>query len=447
MKRLLLVIVALLCAATFTQPIQACQCREYGVPICARYWRSDAVFVGQVVDIKLKKTPDNEDTYLMITFMVEESFRGVSGPKVAVATATGTSCDIVFKKDKRYLVYATRDNETRQFATGMCDGSGLAVNIDGALNTLRQLKQRQAGESISGRVISNRALGLPGIKIELTSNDKTFETLTDKYGDFTFALPGPGSFRVRVLAPYLALLTSYSDEVIIRRTSTDSLSTFEYEVTLEKSECSYLVVDVSGDDPRPGATVTGSLLDATGQGVGTGVIDLINVVDTGPDYFSSLKRNGSFKFEKVAPGEYYIILNSTHEVPEEYDAPYARTYYPATLDKREAKKIQVTEGAKIENLEMRVGERMPERTVEGKAVWKNGRPPEDAYIRVYSGDKYVRRAEMERDGTFKFHLYGDFDYSIEAHDDIDEIEGRSQRVKIPQGDSAGHKLIIQRIKK
>jgi len=64
---------------------------------------------------------------------------------------------------------------------------------------------------------------------------------------------------------------------------------------------------------------------------------------------------------------------------------------------------------------------------------------------VYAGDKYVRRAQIEEDGTFKC-ISGDFDYSIEARDDIDEIEGRSQRVKIPRGNSAGHKLIIQRIK-
>ena len=59
---------------------------------------------------------------------------------------------------------------------------------------------------------------------------------------------------------------------------------------------------------------------------------------------------------------------------------------------------------------------------------------------MYSGDKYVRRVEVEDDGTFKFVLYGDFAYSIEARDSIDEIESRSQRIKIPQGNSAALKL-------
>ena len=72
MNRLLLIIATVLCVPTFTEPIQACQCREYGTPICARFWRSDGVFVGQVVDIRpLKKKPDDVYTYVMVRFMVQ----------------------------------------------------------------------------------------------------------------------------------------------------------------------------------------------------------------------------------------------------------------------------------------------------------------------------------------------------------------------------------------
>jgi hypothetical protein len=104
---------------------------------------------------------------------------------------------------------------------------------------------------------------------------------------------------------------------------------------------------------------------------------------------------------------------------------------------REAKKIQVTEGATIENLSMRVGQRISERKVAGTVVWKDGRALEEVYLAVYSGDKYVRRVDIEKNGTFNFTLSGDFAYSVEALDSIDDIEGRSQRIKIPQGNSAG----------
>lgn len=75
MNRLLFIILAVLCVPAFTEPVQACECREYRTPICAQFWRSDAVFVGQVLDIKpLKRKPDDVYTYVMSRFMVQESF-------------------------------------------------------------------------------------------------------------------------------------------------------------------------------------------------------------------------------------------------------------------------------------------------------------------------------------------------------------------------------------
>jgi hypothetical protein len=232
-----------------------------------------------------------------------------------------------------------------------------------------------------------------------------------------------------------------SDDVAVRSTQTESDSTFEYDVILEKSQCSYLELDVYGNDPRATATVAGNVLSSYEQVVDKSAVSLINEVDTGPDYVGLLKKDCSFRFERVAPGEYHLILNARNR----FDTPYARTYYPATADKREAKMIWVTEGAIIENLKMRVGPRLNERRVAGTVVWKSGRPLEGAHIAVYSKDEYVRYVGIDDGGRFNFILYGDYDYSIEARDYIDEIEGRSQRIKIPQGDSAALKLVIQRI--
>ena len=444
MNRLLLIIVALLSLPAFTQPIRACQCREYGTPICARFWRSDAVFIGQVVDIEpLQKKPDNVFTYLMVRFMVRESFRGVSGPRVGVATAT-TMCDTKFKNGKRYLVYAFLDDKTNQFFTGMCNGTTLVGDNEENLSQLRKLKQREVGESISGRIKSYRYDGLPGVTVEITSNDKTLKALTTKHGEFSISLPTPGSFKVRVSVPYAVQLMGFfdDDDLAVRSNQTGSGSIFEYDVILEKSQCSYLELDLYGTDPRATATVAGRVRTATGQAVDKDAVSLINGMETGPDYVEILKNDGSFGFQGVAPGEYHLVLNARNG----FDRPYTRTYYPATEDKGEAKKIQVTEGATIEDLEIRLGPRLSERRVAGTVVWKSGRPPEDAHIAVYSADEYVRYVSIDEDGRFNFILYGDFDYSIEARDYIDEIEGRSQRIKIPQGNSSAIKLVIRSFK-
>jgi hypothetical protein len=446
MKNVVLIIVAVLCLSAFTQPIQACECREYGTPLCARFWRSDAVFVGQVVDIKpLRKKPDNVYSYVLVRFAVQESFRGVSGPSVAIGAVTNTLCDTHFKKGKRYLVYASLDKETNQlFGGGMCTGTTLAVYADDRLQELRKLARREAGETISGRIKTHRYQGLPGIKIEVIGKDETFRTMTTKYGDFSVTLPGPGSYTVRVTVPYAVQLMDNSNEAVkVKSTQTESLSTFEYDVTLEKSECSYSELDVYGADPRETATVSGKVVTATGEAVDKSAVSLINLLDTGPDYVEILKQDGSFTFERVAPGEYHLVLNARNG----FDTPYARTYYPATEDERAAKTTQVTEGAMIEHLELRVGPRLSQRTVAGRVVWKSGRAPADAHLAVYSGDEYVRYVSIDEDGRFNFILYGDYDYSIEALDHSDEIEGRSQRIKIPRSGATGLKVVIQRINK
>ena len=75
--------------------------------------------------------------------------------------------------------------------------------------------------------------------------------MTTKYGDFSISLPGPGSFKVRVTVPYAAQLMDASDDnIYVRSNATKSASTFEYDVTLEEGQCSYLELDLNGSDPR-----------------------------------------------------------------------------------------------------------------------------------------------------------------------------------------------------
>lgn len=251
MNRLLLIIVAVLCTPAFTHSVQACQCREYGTPICARFWRSDAVFVGRVVDIQpLKKVPDDVYTYVVASFAMKESFRGVSGRRIGVAVATNTLCDPKFEKGKSYLVYATLHEATKQFFTGMCTGTGEVDGTDDSVKRLRKLRQREVPESISGRIVSNGDIGVPGITVEIIGKDKTLKLTTGEYGEFSISPSGAGSFTVRVSVPYAAQLLRYSYDLDIRRTQTESVSTFEYDVTLEKSECNYLELEVAKQVPH-----------------------------------------------------------------------------------------------------------------------------------------------------------------------------------------------------
>ena len=115
--------------------------------------------------------------------------------------------------------------------------------------------------------------------------------MTSKYGEFSISLPGPGSYKVRVTVPYTAQLVEASDDDVHVRSSANKVdSTLEYEVTLEKSQCNYLELDIDGSDPRETATIAGNVLTLTGQGVDKGTVFLINDVASGQDYGTSLKK-------------------------------------------------------------------------------------------------------------------------------------------------------------
>ena len=152
MRWLLLLLIALTCFTSSSSPAPVCQCEEYGTPICASYWRSDAVFVGQLRDIT---PPDRSapDSLPLATlhFIVEEPFRGVTAATIDVGTLSGTSCDIEFIKGRRYLIYANRGSENQLF-TGMCSGTTEAEGAAEDLSYIRSVTQQGATESISGRV-------------------------------------------------------------------------------------------------------------------------------------------------------------------------------------------------------------------------------------------------------------------------------------------------------
>ena len=130
-------------------------------------------------------------------------------------------------------------------------------------------------------------------------------------------------------------------------------------------------------------------------------------------------------------GVFHLVVNPRNEAPGDEEPPYARTFYPNAADINGATKIVVTEGAKLENVTLRVGPALKARTVSGKVVWQKGGPGAGARISVYNGDQYVRAVIADNKGSFSFKVYGDFKYSMYAYV-YGEPYGKSDRVAIPE---------------
>jgi hypothetical protein len=443
MKRLLLILFSFAMLPFISQEARGCSCDEYDVPVCAAYWRADAVFVGQILDITVvEERSANQLPHATLHFTVEQPFRGVAGNRVDVETLHGTSCDMPFEKGKRYLIYASRVGDV--LFAGPCAGTTSLEHATDDLNYIRSVMQQEAKESILGRLVTSKYNPLPALKVTVQNGDKTLEVKTDEKGNFSVQLPAPGDYTVRAFIPFAAEILAITDDKQPTITQTDALTTFEYKVQVAKNQCHYAQIDTFKIDLHATAEISGKVLTASGRPVSPGYVHLVNAADPDDKGSEKLEDDGTFKFDGVAVGEYYLVLNPDNKAPDEHDAPYPRTYYPNATEAGAATKIVVTEGAQLENLMLRVGPRWKERVVAGRVVLHDGRPPRNAHISLYDGDRYMRLIKVDEKGRFNFKVYGNFHYAIEAKEWGDD-PGKSERVSITKAKSTGLKLILKRV--
>ncbi|HEU4834360.1 MAG TPA: hypothetical protein VFS90_08100 [Pyrinomonadaceae bacterium] len=430
MKRIILFLIAVAAFTISSDQVFACQCDDYHVPICGRYWRSDVVFVGQVRDITpIESRSPQELPLATVHFIVEQPFRGVTTATIDVQTMWGTMCDIRFVKGKRYLVFGARDSETNQLGTGMCSGTRAVEDSEDALNYIRSVMQGAASESIKGSIEQMMYKEIAGAKVEIRNGKTSFETTSDEKGKFSVSVGSPGTYTVRVLIPSSVIVAETIDNRVDKIETTDTLTTIEYKVELGKNECDYRRLELFPVDLHATAAISGNVLTASGRPVDKGDVYLQSA--DAPDWsrYTKIEADGSFKFEEVAVGEYFLVLNPDNKAPGEDDPPFARAYYPNATNTAAATKVVVTEGAKLENLTLRVGPPLKARVVSGRIVWKDGSRATDGSLSVYDGDHYVRLVNADKKGFFSFKVYGDFKYTLKAQM-FGEPLGESDRVPI-----------------
>ena len=430
MKRLLLLVLTLGCVATTANSVNACVCDEYGTPVCAQYWRADAVFVAQVRDIT---SPDRESgenwPTAILHLIVEQTFRGITTSTVDVRTLSGTSCDMKFEKGRRYLFYAAR--VPNELFAGPCMGTTSLEQANDDLNYIRSLAQ-QGAESISGRVTVNRFEAVPDVKIQIQSDTRTFETTSDERGDFSVAVARPGTYTVRLLIPSPVGVLPTRENPNDKVEASEAFTTIEYKVELGKNQCNYRQLVTYPVDLRATAEISGTVMTPSGVPVDKGSVHLVRVENDHDYDHEKIEADGSFRFNGVAAGEYFLVLNPKDEAPGASDAPYGRAYYANATEKKDATKILVTEGARLGNLILRVGPALKEKTVSGRVVWRDGGPAAKARVSLYDANRYIQTIEADEEGGFSFEIYGDFEYVLEAQVWSEKRPGKSARVVLAE---------------
>ncbi len=439
-RKLLLFALPLVLSPVLAAEARACSCVEYGTPVCAAYWRADAVFTGVVTDFKAlpDRAPDAMPLALL-HFIIEDKFRNVVAAELDVETLHGTSCDMTFKKGERWLVYAYRDAATGRLAISPCTRTHRLNGMDEDLSYINGLRRNPPEQSISGRLKRDGYEPLAGLKVTVTGGSQSFETTTDGDGDFKVSLPKPGAYTVRATVPFSAGGASYTAKV--EEEATDEKTDLKYPVEIPPGQCAYDEIEVYRVDLHATALVSGKVSDEAGEPVTHGSVHLVEAVPQEGEEprgrFTQIGEDGSFKFENVPVGSFVLVINPRDEAPSQYDAPHPRTFYPGVAEREQASPLVITEGLKVEGINFRVRGPLRKRVVTGTIVRPDGKPAAEAQVSLYNGDKYVLMVMTDERGRFTLEAYGDFDYRLAAAAYIevpgtrDKVSAKSEKVKLP----------------
>src|SRR6266550_58580 len=116
-------ILAVFCATLSTLCV-ACECANPERP--CEYLRSDAVFVGRVIDTVSVRHSLEKNSWTpgySMRFAVAESLRGGLGTEVTVETGSGGGdCGIPLQPGAKFLIFAYKEKDGKLW-TGMCSGN------------------------------------------------------------------------------------------------------------------------------------------------------------------------------------------------------------------------------------------------------------------------------------------------------------------------------------
>jgi hypothetical protein len=369
-------------------------------PPCQSYWKAQAVFIGTVKEVAYSATyqrgegDDRWDYRRRITrFSVETAFKGVEGKLVEVVTEqimptpvmlpngekgtktmSHSDCDYDFATGETYFVYANSGakkdgmlrvpmNRTRKMKDAAAD-----------IEFVSELPRAAPTARIFGRIVRadqnfqegrQETLPLAGVKVTARGEGRTFEALTDAEGNYELNDLPPGSYQV--MPAYPAHLSAEGGsrlaQVIARG-------------------CAELDFYTHSD-----ARIKGRVLDPQGRPLPEAKVDLIAADGAEISHkgmFAFTDQEGRYELKDVPPGRFLLGLNLSR--PPDERAPYPRTYYPGVASAAQATAITVGEGAMLPSYDLQLLPRLTDRTVDVVVTWPDGRPVDDATLRLEDPD-------------------------------------------------------------
>ena len=359
-----------LCLFLFPSTILACFCLSRG----PAYAFNDAkvVFIGrmlggtQKLSIKDRTGKLNTVEAGEVRFSVEEIFKGSNAEELTIQVDSneGTSCGPYgLKRGERYVVYAYASNtDEKLLSTGVCTRT-ISIASEYAkedLDFLRNLPPPGVGGELHGSIGADlkgdgRAASLSDVRVKISGpDDQAITVFTDKKGEFTVKQLKPGKYKVKPEFPPNYTSEKKSEEVMVDDRGSAAVG---FEMYID-------------------GKVTGRVLDKEGNNFNSISLKLVGEGKTVDGY--STGEDGVFEIEGAPPGEYVLCV-------EMRSRDYNKNklyYYPGTFERKNAAKIRVGLGERVDGLEFRLPAGSVVRTIEGEVVWDDGNPAADITVHL-----------------------------------------------------------------
>lgn len=350
---------------------------------CEAYAHADAVFTGVVTKIRIdtvprqfpatgiSTTPTTGGRVAQLT--IERAFLGIDAKEVEIF-GTATTCDYDFQEGQKYLVYAYRMPDGKNFYTHLCSGTSPVSQATEAIAYLSHPNRTNEGAQLLGRISrttydagkhSWRTMPSVATEIFLQSGDQRFRALTNTEGRFYLSNVPRGHYKIGGNPQ----VNFSSLQIMAKEPQT------EWDVDIPGQGCVETWFEA-----RPQGEISGEVVDTTAQDLWVD-ITFADHLNTETDGLESAKvTDGKFKFSFLPAGA-YIIGFSINRGPSR-DYPYAEFYYPNMTLIWNAWGIPLREGQRSSGWKLQPPKRVAERTLEGVAVWPDGRPAVDVPIQL-----------------------------------------------------------------
>jgi hypothetical protein len=396
---------------------------------CEAYGGAEAVFVGRAISGDEIKWDDKNrggkwiQLVGKVRFIVEQSFKGVSGNEFEVI-AWDRECGFEpFVKGERYLLYLNRySNEG--ISADICSGTKHISFADEDLKFLSSLTSKTCEARLYGSVgyfgeeygsdslgISpdlRVKIGVPGIKVTARDNrDRILTAVTNQEGayEFTGVLPDVEYTVSADLPGYLKTEYPRQKEQKIRQIGVCGCSRINIPAIYDSS--------ISGRVTNLGKPVAY---------LGVEIVLANETVSGRNTLFRSAAtdKDGRFFLEGFPPGNYVLGVNIT--TPPVKGAPYRPTWYPDAATRPAAAIIEMGLGQKLTGRDLIIPRRLVERTIEGTVIWPDGRPAAIAHVHLVSsalmhsrqGKGGINSVRTDQLGRFKITGYEDIAYYVVA---------------------------------